>query len=154
MLETIMGMFGGQIVDKLFGTFGDIIGRWQQKQITDIEAKREMALAMVAAFKEIEIANLQAITAIYQSFMGAVVQSKIMQRTWAFVTVSQAVMLLWFQFGIPFVIAIGLVKSWPSAGNTADWAYALVGGCVGMAVWMDKRSGGGVAGALKSLISK
>ena len=155
MLSTIMGMFGGQIIEKLFGTFGEIIARWQQKQITEIEAKQAMALALTAAFKEIEVAHEQALTAIYQSFMGAVVQSPIMQRTWAFITISQGLMLLWFQIGIPVVVLI--VRQWndkfnfPSSGNTADWAYALVGGCLGLGLAM---KGTGVAGALKSLIGK
>lgn len=149
ILSMVFSALSGPILDKLIAPLTHIFDQFINKQITEAQLREQMTVVLAGAFKEIEVAHAEMLTAMYQSFMGAVVQSKIMQRTWAFVTISQGIMLLWFQFGIPLIVALGLVKSWPSAGTTADWAYLLVGGLCGLGL---ATKGSGVAGALKSLV--
>lgn len=162
MLSTLLGMFGGQIVDKLFGTLGTIITNWQQKQITEIEAKRQILLAFQSAVKEIEITYAQELSKTYATMMGAVQSTPIVARVWACVTISQLIVILWAQLGIPF-LAFAYREWWgvtdfryPSAGTTIDWAYALLGGLVGLGAISLKNTGGSSAMAdrLKSLMRK
>lgn len=157
ILSLIFNALSGPILDKLIAPVTDIVGKYINKQITEAQLREQLQALMLTVFKEIEVAHYDAITKIFQSFMATMAQSKIMQRTWAFVTVSQGIMLLWFQFGIPTVVIIvrtwggNANFNWPSAGSTADWSYALVGALCGVGLL---KSGSGVGGALKALIGK
>ncbi len=150
MLSTIISALGAPIVDRLFGTVGDIVKRWQDKQISEVEAKRQIVLALVAATKDVEVAHADALTKMYATFMGAAEKSRLMQFGWAVTLFSQLFVLLWYQWFVPFLCWMDGVKScYPSAGTTVDWAYFLVGGLVGLGVF-GLRSGG-VSAKLQSL---
>ncbi len=132
MLSAIFSTIGVPLISAILDKGLEAFKAYENKQISKEQLIDQLYGLMVNAVKDIEVAYADALTKTYASFMGALAQSKILQRTWAFVTISQAVMLLWFQIGIPMVIAIGLVQRWPSSGSTADWAYLIIVACLGM----------------------
>jgi hypothetical protein len=148
MLSTILSMFGGQIVDKLFGTLGGIIERFQQKQLSEVEAKKLILMALVSAAKEIEIVYAQELSKTYASMMTAVQSTPLVSYIWATVTISQLIVILWAQMGIPFMTYAyhewwgDATFHYPSAGATIDWAYALLAGLVGLGAIALKNTGG------------
>lgn len=69
------------------------------------------------------------------------------RNTWAFVAWSQTLVLLWYQMGIPFYVWY-FGGTFPRTGDDLlQWAYALVGGAIGVRALQ----GGG--DSLKSLIA-
>lgn len=162
MLATIFSMFGGKIIEQLFGTFGDIIARYQQKQLSEVEAKKLMVLAMVSAVKEIEVTYAQELTKTYTAFMGVVERNRLVATVWAIATLSQLVVLIWHQMGIPFLVYA--YREWwgdaafkyPSSGTTVDWAYALLGGLLGLGAMALKNSPGAgtLTDRIKGLVGK
>jgi hypothetical protein len=156
MLSAIFSQIGGALVDSILGKITGVFEAYFKKEISLAELRAKVQEAMFQSFNEIEIAHADALAKTYASFMGAIVQSKILQQVWAFVTLSQAFMLLWFQIGIPFIVAIGVVDRWPSSGDTAAWAYALVGACVGMGPLVLRAGAGSssISDRLKGLIGK
>jgi len=63
--------------------------------------------------------------------MQAMVQSKLMQVVWDSVVISQTLVLLWHQIGIPALCYhVGNKACYPSSGTTVEWAYLLVAVCV------------------------
>ncbi len=156
MFSSLIGMLAGPLLDKLIAPLTNIFNQYINKQITEAQLKEKLQEALIAAAKDIEVSHANVLAQTYSSFMGAVTQSKLMQQVWAFVTLSQAFVLLWFQVGIPAVVTILGVR-WASAGDTANWAYALVGACVGMGPLVLRTgpgASGGIASSLKSLIGK
>lgn len=153
LFSTVFSFLAGPLLDKIIAPLTHIFDAYINKQITEAQLREQVQALLIGAFKEIEVAHADALTKMYATMMGAAVQSPLIAGTWAFVTISQGVMLLWFQFGIPFIIAIGIVKSWPSAGSTADWSYALVGALLGLGMTLGKSSGG-IVGSLKALVGK
>lgn len=158
MLSTLASMFGGEIINQLFGTFGDIVKRYQDRQISEVEAKQAMVVAMVAAFRDVEVAHADAITKTYASFMGAVEKSRLMQIGWAVALFSQIFVLVWYQWLVPLLCYFEHNKScYPSAGSTIDWAYFLIGGLVGLAPAVLRggpAAGNPAAGFFKSMLGK
>lgn len=154
MLSAIFSQIGMSVINAVLDKFLEAFKAYQQKQISIEQLKDQLYGIMVNAIRDIEVAQADALAKTYASFMGALVQSKILQRTWAFVTITQAVMILWFQFGIPFIIAIGLVTKWPSSGSTADWAYLVVVACLGMGpvVLRSGPGAGSLADKLKGIV--
>lgn len=156
MLSAIFSSVGMSIINSMFSNALEAFKAYENKVISVEQLKDQLYAIMANAIRDVEVAQAETLAKTYASFMQALVQSKILQRTWAFVTISQACMLLWFQLGIPFIVAIGIVQRWPSSGDTAAWSYALVGACLGMGPMVLKggASGTSIADKLKSLISK
>jgi hypothetical protein len=53
-----------------------------------------------------------------------------MQIMWAWTVGTQLFVLVWSQFFVPLLYAYGLLTSW-KAGTTGEWAYLLLGACLG-----------------------
>lgn len=154
MLSAIFSQIGMGLISSILDKFLDAFKAYENKQISVEQLKDQLYGIMVSAIKDIEVAQADALAKTYASFMGALVQSPILQRTWAFVTISQAVMILWFQVGIPFIVATGMVTKWPSSGSTADWAYLVVVACLGMGpvVLRSGPGAGSLAEKLKAIV--
>ncbi len=162
MLSTIVSMLGGQIVDRLFSGINDVIARYQQKQITEIEARQAIQTLLLGAVKDVEVAHADLIAKTYATFMGVVEKNRMVAIVWAVAAVSQLAVLLWHQIGIPFLVYVyrewwGVAKfAYPSSGTTVEWAYALLGGLLGLGA-LALRGGPGatsVTDRFKSLIGK
>lgn len=51
-----------------------------------------------------------------------------------FIVYSQGFVLFYYQFIVPLMTAVGFVSNYPSPGDTIAWAYALLGGVIGLNV--------------------
>lgn len=140
MLSILAGLVTPTLITSLLSGAGDIFLKYQQNQITKAQLEEHLKEMILQAFTEVEQAYAKSLSDMYSSFMQAVVQSKIMQRTWATVVLSQTAVLVWAQLGVPAVVAAGWVEKWPSAGATIDWAYYLVGACLGFGPLVLKRT--------------
>src|SRR6266496_733749 len=100
MLASIFSAVGMQIVNGILDKALSAFVAYNNKQISMEELRAKLAEAMLATFKEIEVAHSDALTKTYASFMQAMVQSKLMQYVWASVTISQLLVLLWVQVGV------------------------------------------------------
>ena len=91
------------------------------------QAEADMTKALAASASEIFGAAQETIRASFQS------DDPMVRRAWAFVVWSQTFVLLWYQIGLPFWIkAFG--GTFPRTGDDMlAWAYALVGGALGLA---------------------
>ncbi|WP_319775508.1 3TM-type holin [Breoghania sp.] len=91
------------------------------------EAEAEMTKALAASASEIFASAQETIRASFQS------DDPMVRRAWAFVVWSQTGVLLWYQIGLPFWIYF-FGGSFPRTGDDLlMWAYALVGGALGLA---------------------
>lgn len=156
MLTTIFSAVGGKIIDSLLGKITGVFEAYFKKQISLEELKTKVSTAMLETFAEVEKAHADALAKTYTAFMGAVVQSKIMQAMWASVVGSQLFVLLWHQFGIPFIVFMGWTARYPSSGTTVEWAYLLLAACLGMGpvVLRSGPGAGNLTERLKGLIGK
>lgn len=147
----------GMLVDKLIAPFTTLFTAYINKQISIEELREKMVVACVGAFTSIETSHSETLAKTFGSFMQATEKSLLLQVVWASVTISQLLVLLWHQVGIPAIVALHWVKVYPSSGGTVEWAYALVGACVGLGP-MVLRTGPadslGMLARLKALIAR
>jgi len=156
MLGSIIGALGGNIVDSLLGKITGVFESYFKKEISMEELRTKVLQSLLSTFSEIEKAHADSIAKTFDSFMRAAAQSKIMQVVWASVAISQLLVLLWHQVGIPAFVYFAAVK-YPSSGATVDWAYALLMFCLGggaVALRMGSASSSGIVDQLKGLIAK
>jgi len=163
MFEKIITQFGLSFINGFLDKALAAFQSYNSKQISLEELKDRLYGQMVEAARSIDAAHSDALKATYAAFMGVMEKVKIVQRVWAFVVISQAVMIVWFQLGIPWLtVAVRHYSgdaNWhfPSSGSTADWAYLLVAACLGMApVVLSSGPGatGSITDKLKAMIGK
>lgn len=131
MLGAIFSQFGMGIVNGLLDTALKAFTAYQNKEISREQLAQQLYAAMLQSVQAIEIAHADTLAKTFASFMGAMEKSKLMQRVWASVTLSQLFILVWSQFFVPLLFAFDWLPNW-KAGTTADWAYLLIAACLGM----------------------
>lgn len=145
MLSAIFTTIGMPLINGILDKALDAFRAYENKQISIEQLKTQLYGMMLDTIKAVEVAHSDALAKTYASFMDAMKTSALMQRTWAAVVLSQLFVLLWSQWAVPLLFAFGYLSSW-KAGTSAEWAYLLVGACLGMGP-MVLRSGPG-AGTL------
>lgn len=155
-LTTILSMFGGQIVDKIWSGFIQIVSQYQQKQLSEIEAKKALHALLIGASRDVEIAHSDALTKTYESFQVTLRGSPLLQAAWVALFLSQMLVLTWHQLGIPALCyTVGNANCYPSSGDTVKWAYLLLAFMLGAGPIVFRAgpgSGDGVWDKVKSLI--
>lgn len=131
MLAGLLGAFIPQIVSTFVDKIAGAFTAYQQGKITREQLHAEVTKALLASLAEIEKAHADAIAKTFASFMQTMEKSPLMKAVWATVVLSQLFVLLWHQWVIPFIIAMGWIAKYPSSGTTVDWSYALVAFCLG-----------------------
>jgi hypothetical protein len=150
MLSAILAGLSGTIVDSLLGRVTGVFESYFNKQITQAELKAKVQAAMLETFAEVEKANVEGISKTYESFMQAAKTSLLMQGVWAATVISQLLVLLWHQAGIPALVYMTGDK-YPSSGSTVEWSYALIAACLGFGPMILRAGPGGTGNILTSL---
>lgn len=132
MIAAILGAVGQALAGRLIDAGADLFRQYQQGHISREQLQARLHEAMLAAAVEIERSHADTLARTYAAFMHAATGNRLMAAVWAAVTLSQLGVLLWHQLGIPAVMALGWVSRYPSSGSTVEWAYLLVGACVGL----------------------
>lgn len=128
-MMSVLSVLGGAVVKEiaggLIGRLAGVFEAYIKKEITIEELHAKMVTALLSTFAEVEKAQAAALSQTFQSFMGAVATSLLMQRVWATVVLVQLGVLTFAQVGIPLISRV-YGGTWPSSGATLDWSYALI----------------------------
>lgn len=154
MFSAIISSLGGVFIDKIIGGALDAFKAYQNKQISLEELRSQMVAAALVAAKDIETSHADALAKTYSAFMDAMKTSRLMQVMWALTVGTQLFVLFWHQIGIP-AVAFFLSTRYPSSGETVNWAYLLLGACLGLGPLV-LRSGPGAMSTdkIKSIMNK
>jgi hypothetical protein len=157
MLEAIFAKLGGAFLDRIFGGILDISKAVINKQITEIDAKKQLLSLFISGWKDVEVEHSKDLVETYRTFWTAADSDKtnLMKIMWAAALGSQIWVLFWAQWVAPFLYAYGLMDKGWHAGGTTDWSYALVGALLGLGpmVLRTGPTGGSITDKLKALIS-
>lgn len=156
ILTTILSMFGGQVIDKIWSGVMQVINQYQQKQITEIEAKKALLSLLISSFRDIEVSHSETLAKTYESFQVTLRGSPILQAAWTALFLSQMLVLLWHQVGIPALCyTVGNASCYPTSGDTVKWSYLLLAFMMGAGPIVFRAGpgeGGGWLDRLKGLI--
>jgi hypothetical protein len=140
------------LLDRIIGPFTDCYKAYLNKQITEIELREKLSEILITSMAETEKSHADTLAQTYQTFMASLDKSTILKTVWAATAISQLLVLLWHQVGIPAIVAVGLISHYPSSGSTVEWAYALLGACLGLGPLV-LRTGPGSSNSLSGLQS-
>ncbi|WP_445222270.1 hypothetical protein ACKWRH_21685 [Bradyrhizobium sp. Pa8] len=131
----LTGLLTGPIISAICdGLFGRLESAWEayvKKEISKDQLMAQMQAALMATFRDVEVAFYDSLSKTYASFMQALGNSPVMQKAWVAAVVSQLFVLVWHQLCIPWIV-IGVQAAgftgwrYPSSGSTIDYAYFLL----------------------------
>jgi hypothetical protein len=155
MLSAIFASLGGHFIDGFLDNALKAFTAYQSKQISMEELKTQLRQHFFDMIAHIETAYADSINKTFATFMQAATQSRLIRYVWAIVTLSQLIVLLWHQMGIPALVYF-TGERYPSSGTTVDWAYLLLAGCVGFGAVTLRGGGAGssTADSFKNLLGK
>lgn len=155
MFSAIISSLGGVFINKFFDGALQAFTAYQNKQISVEQLKDQLYGLMVNAARDIEVSHAEVLAKTYASFMDALKVTPILQRMWAWTVGTQLFILVWSQFFVPLLFAYQILPNW-KAGTTGEWAYLLLGACLGMGplVLRNGPGAGSIADKLKGLTSK
>jgi hypothetical protein len=155
MFSAIISSLGGVFINKFFDGALQAFTAYQNKQISVEELKDRLLGLMVNAARDIEVSHADTLAKTYASFMDALKVTPILQRMWAWTVGTQLFILVWSQFFVPLLFAYSILPNW-KAGTTGDWAYLLLGACLGMGplVLRNGPGAGSIADKLKAIAAK
>lgn len=138
-IDPVISIVSGVLRSGSFsGVLKDVVQAVADGKMSADEAKARIAEAQASAEAEMTKALSASAADIFASAQETIRASfesddPMVRRAWAFVVWSQTFVLLWYQIGIPFWIkAFG--GTFPRTGDDMlQWAYALVGGALGLA---------------------
>jgi len=156
MLSAIFSSLGGAIIDKFFGNALKAFEMYNNKQISMEELRTRLLEHLGDAFKAVEVSHSETLAKTYAAFMDAMKTSKVIQYGWATALYSQLFVLFWSQWVVPMMFAYGLLGIGWRAGTSAEWAYLIVIGLLGMApvVLRSGPGAGNLTDRLKAMVSK
>lgn len=155
MFSAIISSLGGVFINKFFDGALQAFTAYQNKQISVEELKDRLLGLMVNAARDIEVSHADVLAKTYASFMDALKVTPILQRMWAWTVGTQLFVLVWSQFFVPLLFAYSILPNW-KAGTTGEWAYLLLGACLGMGplVLRNGPGAGSIADKLKAAVGK
>lgn len=155
MFSAIISSLGGVFINKFFDGALQAFTAYQNKQISVEELKDRLLGLMVNAARDIEVSHAETLAKTYASFMDALKVTPILQRMWAWTVGTQLFVLVWSQFFVPLLFAYSILPNW-KAGTTGEWAYLLLGACLGMGplVLRNGPGAGSIADKLKAAVGK
>lgn len=135
MIAALLKLLSAPFVDKI----AELGKLYITKQISEAEFRSRVEIATQENDAEIEKAWTDLAAKQYAEFQATARQSPVIGRAYAAVIVTQLFVLLWYQWGAPaFQLITG--TTWPSAGATVDWAYAILALCLGGGAFVFKGS--------------
>lgn len=155
MFTAIITSLGGAFINKFIDGALQAFTAYQNKQISIEELKDRLLGLMINAARDIEVSHSETLAKTYASFMDALKVTPILQRMWAWTVGTQLFILVWSQFFVPLLFAYSILPNW-KAGTTGEWAYLLLGACLGMGplVLRNGPGAGSIADKLKAAVSK
>lgn len=127
----------GPIISLVAGRVFDSFDLGQRLKLTREQFVEETRQHVAASSAEIEKAWAEATAKIIAETQATVrasftSSSWVTRNAWAFVVLSQTLVLLWYQVGIPFYVHL-FGGTFPRTGDgLLQWAYALVAGALGI----------------------
>ena len=133
----LASLLTGPIINSFLSTALEAFKAYQNKKITKEQLDAQVREAFLVAFASVETAWAESYAKSYAAFITGAAQSKILAWGWLVVIMSQLIVLLWAQAGIPTLVYF-TGDRWPSAGTTIDYAYFLIAALFGAGALMLK----------------
>lgn len=111
---------------ELFKLGGQALHDYQQGKITIEQLRTQLGVVGMEAFTKVAVANAEMVTKTFASFTELAKQSRLVRIVYAVVTLSQAFVLFWYQWAVPFIVWKYGGSFPPASDVLLEWGYGLL----------------------------
>lgn len=118
------------ILSALFKEGFSAFREYQQGKITLAQLQNKLAIIGKQEATKVEAVHADALKSTYATFGQTMINSRLVRWVWAIVTLMMAFIVFWYAFAVPLIIW-HFGGTYPSAGSLIDYAYWMLGFCLG-----------------------
>lgn len=125
-MGALAGLLVPSFIKGLFETGAHLFEQYQQGKITLAQLQAQISVIALQEFTKVAVANAEMVTKTFASFTDLAMSSRLVRWVYAVVTLSQAFVLFWYQWAVPFIVwKYG--GAFPRASDVLlEWGYGLL----------------------------
>lgn len=104
----------------------DLFKDYQQGKITLAQLQTQLGVIAMQEATKVEQANAEMVAKTYSAFTDVLKFSRLLRIVYAIVTLSQAFVLFWYQWAVPFIVWQWGGHFPPASDVLLQWGYALL----------------------------
>ena len=122
----LAALFAPAVISAIFSAGIDLFKQYQQGKITMEELRTKLGVIALQEATKVEQINAEMVAKTYGSFIDLAKTSVLIRRVYAVVVLSQAFVLFWYQWAVPFIVwQYG--GRFPTASDVLlEWGYGLL----------------------------
>jgi hypothetical protein len=122
----LAALFAPSVIAALFREGADLFKQYQDGKITLAQLQMQLGVIAMQEATKVEQANAEMVAKTYAAFSEVLKFSPLVRIVYAVVTLSQAFVLFWYQWAVPFIVwKFG--GSFPPASDVLlEWGYGLL----------------------------
>lgn len=122
----LAALFAPAVLSAIFEKGFDLFKDYQQGKITLEQLKTQLGVIAMQEATKVEQANTEMVAKTSPAFMDTLKTSQLVRVVYAVVTLSQAFVLFWYQWAVPFIV-YKFGGSFPPASDVLlQWGYGLL----------------------------
>jgi len=122
----LAALFAPAVIKAIFSTGAGLFEKYQQKQITLAELANQLSVIAMQEATKVEQANAEMVAKTYAAFSEVLKFSPLVRIVYAVVTLSQAFVLVWYQWAVPFIVWKYGGSFPPASDVLLEWCYGLL----------------------------
>jgi hypothetical protein len=122
----LAALFAPAVIGAIFKEGAGLFERYQQKQITLAELANQLSVIAMQEATKVEQANAEMVAKTYAAFSEVLKFSPLVRVVYAVVTLSQAFVLFWYQWAVPFIVWKYGGSFPPASDVLLEWCYGLL----------------------------
>lgn len=122
----LAALFAPAVIKAVFEKGADLFAQYQQKQITLAELANRLSVIAMQEATKVEQANAEMVAKTYAAFTDTLKFSRLLRVVYAIVTLSQAFVLFWYQWAVPFIVWKFGGAFPPASDVLLQWGYGLL----------------------------
>jgi hypothetical protein len=122
----LAALFAPSVIAAIFEKGLDLFKDYQQGKITLAQLQTQLGVIAMQEATKVEQANAEMVAKTYAAFSDVLKFSRLLRIVYAIVTLSQAFVLFWYQWAVPFIVWNYGGHFPPASDVLLQWGYGLL----------------------------
>lgn len=122
----LAALFAPAVISAIFGAGVDLFKQYQQGKITLAQLQQQLGIIAMQEATKVEQINADMVAKTYAAFSEVLKFSPLVRWVYAIVTLSQAFVLFWYQWAVPFIVWKYGGAFPPASDVLLEWGYGLL----------------------------
>jgi hypothetical protein len=122
----LAALFAPSVIAAIFREGAGIFKQYQEGKITLAQLQTQLGVIAMQEATKVEQANAEMVAKTYAAFSEVLKFSPLVRIVYAVVTLSQAFVLFWYQWAVPFIVWKYGGSFPPASDVLLEWGYGLI----------------------------